>query len=353
MWHRSSAAAPLAAAVIVFLAVSPAVAGAVATCPDGMPVFGYLPEWRYLQWTAAEHAYRWRALGEHVTHLVLFSLEVGAGGGGEADDGWFAATDRFPPSATLAAAHAARRDTGVRLLLSFGGNSRTGGFPQMVATKERRHSFVAALRRFLARHGLDGVDYNWEYPRTPADWEGLRLLVEATREGLPAGAAVTVAYYPDGRQERYMARMAGDVDFFLAMSYDAPGLHSPRSLAEETVSRAAAAGLPLAQVALGLPFYSRHVHTGEWRTYEQLCEEDSGCPAASLDQVGPHYYNGADTIGWKVGLALEKGVGGLMVWEVGQDAFDNAGQGMHPRALLRAVSEARGCGSGSGSEGEL
>lgn len=51
-------------------------------------VAGYLPEWRYLQWSPEEHLWRWDALSEHLTHLIIFSIEVGL-------DGEFAAMDRY------------------------------------------------------------------------------------------------------------------------------------------------------------------------------------------------------------------------------------------------------------------
>ena len=35
-----------------------------------------LQEWRYLQWTPEEHEWRWDALSKHLTHLIIFSLEV-------------------------------------------------------------------------------------------------------------------------------------------------------------------------------------------------------------------------------------------------------------------------------------
>ena len=37
------------------------------------------------------------------------------------------------------------------------------------------------------------------------------------------------------------------------------------------------------------------------------------------DEVGGYYYNGRATIGAKVRLARQLGLGGVMIWEVGQD----------------------------------
>lgn len=54
----------------------------------------YLPEWRYLQWTEEEKTWRWDALSEHLTHLIIFSIEVGP-------TGTFQAMDRFPDEAQM------------------------------------------------------------------------------------------------------------------------------------------------------------------------------------------------------------------------------------------------------------
>ena len=62
-------------------------------------------------------------------------------------------------------ARAAAAKHGTELLICFGGNSRTNGFPEMVADAGARQRFIATLTSFCREHGLDGVDYNWEYPK--------------------------------------------------------------------------------------------------------------------------------------------------------------------------------------------
>ena len=50
--------------------------------PDAFVVAGYLPEWRY-------EGTDWDATCAHVTHLILFSMEV-------TEDAKLTASDRFP-----------------------------------------------------------------------------------------------------------------------------------------------------------------------------------------------------------------------------------------------------------------
>jgi len=98
-------------------------------------VAGYLPEWRYLHGGTD-----WDAICEHLTHLIIFSIEV-------ASNGSLAAMDRFPPEAEMARAKNAAAKWGTELLICFGGNSRTNGFPEMVASEQTRRVFLENLVR--------------------------------------------------------------------------------------------------------------------------------------------------------------------------------------------------------------
>eukprot|EP01063_Lacrimia_lanifica_P017908 TRINITY_DN24891_c0_g1_i1.p1 TRINITY_DN24891_c0_g1~~TRINITY_DN24891_c0_g1_i1.p1 ORF type:complete len:334 (+),score=115.32 TRINITY_DN24891_c0_g1_i1:57-1058(+) len=289
-------------------------------------VVGYLPEWRYLQWPGHEQEYRWGALCEHVTHLILFSIEV-------AGDGSLRAMDRFPNKYQLAMAK--EQCQGRKLLICFGGNARTHGFPQMVAGRNTRAAFLRNLKELVDEHGLDGVDYNWEYPKTPADWHGLEKLVKETRaffdDGMREDFVITVAYYPDGAQEPKIAAQAPYVNYFLTMCYDQPGEHATWAFTEKCVARAAP--LPKEKVALGLPFYSRNVKTGEWKTYEDLWKSKKGF-GAEVDKVGDDYFNGRATIRRKTEYAIKEGLGGVMIWEVGQDTFSNKKKSLLKKASL-------------------
>ena len=347
-------------ALLLALAVpSPA---ALPAPPRPFAVVGYLPEWRY-------SGASFDSLFEHLSHLIFFSVEP-------AGDGSITGLDRLPSAEVLAAAQEARRTHGTRLLLCLGGNGRSNGFSYASRDPAARARLAASIADAVVRHGLDGWDANWEYPgfsfsggykvdeEVEKDWDGLATLLRESRTALQAAFAaagrvdepiITLAYYPDGRQERELAKrgLVAAVDLMHAMSYDAPGEdHSPLSLAEQVVANAREAGLPLSSITLGLPFYGRNSVSGEWTTYEDLLGRHPRM-VATRDRLkastppGSHLsFNGAGTIARKTALAVDEGMGGVMVWESGQDC--------RQRAVHRdGVTHVRTCPDREGEEASL
>lgn len=62
----------------------------------------------------------WEVVSEHVTHLLLFSLEPNP-------DGSIAAQDRLPRPELMKRAREATKATGCKLMICFGGNGRSAG----------------------------------------------------------------------------------------------------------------------------------------------------------------------------------------------------------------------------------
>lgn len=143
-------------------------------------VVGYVPEYRY-------GGIDWDAMCKHLTHAIFFSIEV-------TSEGELAAMDRFPNSDILARAHEAAAKYGTKLLICFGGNSRSGGFGKLVLSPEKRSHFVQNVMKLLDDNSLDGVDLNWEYPQSEAEWNGLfRLINELKTAFKPTGRVLTMA----------------------------------------------------------------------------------------------------------------------------------------------------------------
>ena len=117
-------------------------------------------------------------------------------------------------------------------------------------------------------HRYPGYEFGRGYNEQtlPGDYEGLFNLLSETKEAFaPSGRVITMAYYPDGRQEALLAQGGAPdhVDLFHAMAYDARGEHSTFDLFEKATSQGLAR-LPPQQVTVGLPFYGRSTKTGDW-----------------------------------------------------------------------------------------
>jgi len=285
----------------------------------GFAVVGYVPEYRY-------GAVDWQAVAPHVTHAILFSLEV-------APDGSLTALDRLPSPDVLAAARAATRASGAKLMVCLGGNGRSGAFPQVETTPALRKALVRSIVELLDKHDLDGVDLNHEYPSTRDEWLGLfALLHELHAAFKPSGRVLTMAIYP-GQERIIPPSVVEAVDLFLVMAYDARGRHSTPKFAKEAIdSIAQSSQIPLSKVAVGVPFYGRDTRTGEPKTYAEIVRDLHPASPAE-DQHGTMYYNGPQTIAVKTKMARDLGCGGVMIWELGQDVHPS-----HPASLLTALT---------------
>ena len=192
-----------------------------------MMVAAYLPEWRY-------EGANWVDICTTVTHLIFFSLEV-------TPDGQLGALDRLPRKDLLQEARTAADESGTKLLMCVGGNGRSAGFSSTVRSAKKRSRFVAALLKLCEAKGFDGVDLNWEYPgyqfgrgylpedEVSKDYRGLHKLIVELHAAFAASArplVVTLAYYPDERQERLLREAAPYVEAMHMMAYDQPGKHS-------------------------------------------------------------------------------------------------------------------------------
>ena len=81
----------------------------------------------------------------------------------------------------------------------------------------------------------------------------------------------------------------------------------------------ASLGVPAEMQLLGLPFYGRQItNRKNALTYAEIKVRFR--PKRGQDEAGGYYFNGPDTIAKKVKLAKERGLSGVMIWEIGQDA---------------------------------
>jgi chitinase len=328
------------------------------TLHPGFTVFGYLPEYRLTNFDY-ENCFR---LG--VTHLIFFSLEI------DMFTALPSALDRLPSTQDLRRARAAADRFGAKLLLGFGGNARSQGFSNMASTPKKRTKFLNALNKLLTEHQLDGVDYNWEYPASSAEWKNWYKLIVQSKQVLlsPASSGdddknsnsngnnhniVTFTMYADPNHFKIIKehRLLEAADYVHCMVYDYRQRHSTIQFAEQAIGMALSyfgGKKPLIHKwTLGVPFYGRDYINGEPMAYydlakalvdQQLRNRQSAAHSNCYDRVsnqnvlfteladddtrdvvGRQYFNSQQTIRMKTHMANTSEVGGVMIWELGQD----------------------------------
>ncbi|WLT31244.1 glycosyl hydrolase family 18 protein [Geothrix sp. PMB-07] len=183
------------------------------------------------------------------------------------------------------------KNPALKVLVSVGGWTWSGGFSDASLTAESRKVFVESAMAYVDRHDLDGLDVDWEYPglpgygnvNRPEDKHNATLLMADLRAGLDRlgerkgrRLLLTIAA---GAMDSFLAntemdQMSRHLDYVNLMTYDqyeaeadaTTGHHAPlftnpanpKGYAASTiVDHFVAAGVPERKLVLGVPFYGK------------------------------------------------------------------------------------------------
>ncbi len=222
---------------------------------------------------------------------------------------------------------AAAHEHGVKVLISVGGWNEGNdlGFETLAANPETIQAFAENLTAFCDAYGLDGVDIDWEYPDPGESARNYGAMMRVLSQEMHArGRLLTAAVVAQGPlAEGIPDEVFGYVDYLGIMAYDGGDgpQHSPYEYAVAALDYWLGRGLTPEKAVLGIPFYGRP----KWLEYRALVSLDPGAPQKDVVTVDgvPVYYNGIPTVQAKTRLALER-AGGVMVWELSQDAAGEA-----------------------------
>jgi chitinase len=194
----------------------------------------------------------------------------------------------------LSRLHALRmRNPQLKILVSIGGWG-ADGFSDAAATDASRATFAQSVDELVVKHGLDGVDLDWEYPGLPGpgirhrdeDKRNFTLLLQTLREHFDALGVkhsrpandhyLLTAALADGEFTRFIEldRIHAYLDWIDLMTYDFHNSLTPTTghhaalrksqtsgPGERSVERAVkeylAAGVPARKLIIGVPFYGR------------------------------------------------------------------------------------------------
>lgn len=210
-------------------------------------------------------------------------------------------------------------------------------------SKNTLEEYKKNLKAFVEETGVDGVDYDWEYPQLPHEWNAYNKLLIASKEALN-GRELSVALWPYGVMLSKEARACIDnVNIMAYDQFDERGDHSSTyEMGQKTINYFLKHGFSKEQLCFGIPFYGRTADGygiwpsydekyGKWSNYREDFEYQD---ADGVKQKSTVFLNGYAMVRDKTALALHNDLGGIMIFSSTADiSYDNE------YALHRAVEE--------------
>ncbi|KAL9190375.1 hypothetical protein ACHAXT_007586 [Thalassiosira profunda] len=361
----------LAAGVALLPSVHSAAPGAArppsASADEPFVVAGYLPDYRsYIDVNAA-------AL--HLTDLMLFSLTPAAVmryADGEKEGGCCLSTEHYEKVRTARQYKSKQNYLAgkMRLLLTVGGGGRSDGFKEIVSGGPKaRQKFLKGLVQLCHDEELDGIDMDYEGIQTHADWNAyLNFLTTASSYLHQHGLLLTVALHPG---QLLPPNVCKHIDRVHIMSYDMlhptrpgeerPTHHASLDAMKNAIAKFVQKGCPPSKLVAGIPAYGRHEENpGEVKTYSEVIDEyrkeaDAAATSTkneelqSLNSWKGYRFDSPDDVRTKVRHVKEIVLGGVFIWELGQDKQEEGSGGM---LLEAAATYAGSIGAGAGASAQ-
>ena len=253
--------------------------------PDFQIAAAY-PFWKAASFPVAELPF------EYLDQIEHFSIHPGAGGALDVPPG-------FVMPALVEQAHLA----GKRVILVIGGANSYGAFAAMVAKPTDRAVFVGNLVAFVVDQGYDGVNIDWEFPRTAADRQNLSALMAELRTALDGtGQKLSLSIAVSSNEMRGAGidaeAIAPLVDHFLVMTFGyygawgtesghhaplwpQPAASDPRCVDRSLRYWAESRGVPWSKIYMGIASF------GIWFDSEGLHQDFANTQKADYREIKP------------------------------------------------------------------
>ncbi|MEH6954761.1 glycoside hydrolase family 18 protein [Neobacillus drentensis] len=240
-----------------------------------------------------------------------------------------------------------------KVMLAIGGWYHIKGgesynyFKPAISNPKSRAKLVKELTNIAVRENLDGIDIDFEHPRTEADSRNLAAFAKELSAQLhPKKKELSIAVYSKIHAVtltevgfiKYDPSMFQHVDHVNIMAYDgqwdgsynAANL-SPYPFTEKIVNYWSTffenQKISKEKLVLGVPFYAQpedpKIKQVSFATIINKNPTNAEKDMVKMNGTTYHY-NGGATMKKKTRLALDHGFGGMMLWESGLDA-----QGSH------------------------
>lgn len=272
----------------------------------------------------------------------------------------------------------------LKVLVSLGGWGGCATCSEAFAKPAARERFARDVLALLKRTWTDGIDLDWEYPAVQGppghafndeDRHNFTLLIRELRKAF--GDAYEISFAAGGTDECLLKGFEWDsimplVDRVHIMSYDLvhgystmTGHHTPLYSstwqdysADRAVRLLDSLHVPLNKVVIGAAFYARvfkgvpptndglfqpasFSHTIPWSALDTTLTAAKGWHVARDQATDAEYaynpeqrlfatYDDPASIGSKCGYVRQRKLGGIMFWQIHDDAFET-------RRLMRAM----------------
>lgn len=202
---------------------------------------------------------------------------------------------------------------------------------QLLSTVNGRETAIHKLLNFVNSNNLDGIDVDIEGALLTDLGNNYNHFIQELKDHLHAeNKAITAALNAVNRRDNITATTLRNFDFINIMGYDAkglwnindPGPHSSYQFAQNAIDFwMFDQNIDASKLVLGVPFYGVDFDpsVASYFTYSNIILDDP--LLAFTDNQDDLYYNGIPTMVRKSQLAFEN-VNGIMIWELGQDAFN-------------------------------
>ncbi|GEM_PF-176738 len=267
-------------------------------------------------------------------------------------------TVEIPSSTTFNALYAKAKANGAKVFLSV--NGTTANF-LLLKDATRRNTLVKDLMNKVRSQNFDGIDMDYEYPRTTDGTDTIfALLMKELSDSLHTdgkyylSAAITPGRYAGAARDGLKNEVFAYTDFFNVMVYDDFSTsvpykhHSNMALVDYCTNYwINTRGMPKEKFVLGIPAYGRNSGAAQvstsFKTILTTATQSGPSPVHLSDSAiitpatGPAYttyYTGHESTKQKA-LSAKTNGGGFMFWEMGHDANDD-------NALLKVACDAIG-----------